>query len=65
MQSARGRHSGERKRTRVTSRLQRGPNSRIILGSATAIVIIALAITIAIWRYETALSDWKRAEAAR
>ena len=49
----------------MTSRLQRGPNSRIILGSATAIVIIALAITIAIWRYETALSDWKRAEAAR
>src|SRR6266568_3443264 len=65
VQSARGRHSGERKRTRVTSRLQRGPNSRIILGSATAIVVIALAITITIWRYETALSDWKRAEAAR
>jgi len=49
----------------VTSRLQRGPTSRIIAGSAVAIVVIALAIGITIWRYETAISDWKRADAAR
>jgi methyl-accepting chemotaxis protein len=47
------------------SRLQRGPTSRIIAGSAVAIVVIALAIGVTIWRYETAISDWKRADAAR
>jgi methyl-accepting chemotaxis protein len=45
--------------------LQRRPTSRIIAASVGAIVVIAAAIAITIWRYEAAISDWRRADAAR
>ncbi len=58
----------------MTSRLQRGPGAssrpgrpaRIIAATSTfAILVIALAISITIWRYESALDDWQRAAASR
>jgi methyl-accepting chemotaxis protein len=53
----------QRRPDRSASRL--GPTGRIIAGSAVAIAVIAAAIAITIWRYEAAISDWRRAGAAR
>src|SRR5579859_3435795 len=47
------------------SSLRRRETGRIVLGSATAIVVIALAIVITIWRYDTAISSWQRVDDAR
>src|SRR6266516_1693335 len=49
----------------MTSSRQWGPVSRIALMSAAAIAVIALAIGVTIWRYETAVSGWRSADANR
>src|SRR5579859_3005871 len=49
----------------VMSSLRRRETSRIIAGSAATIAVIALAIVITIWRYEAAISSWRRADSAR
>ena len=48
----------------VKSSLRQGPIGRIVVWSAIAVVVIAAAIGITIWRYEAAISDWQRADAA-